>query len=313
MKLGAAIEAGRSLDEAVERARLAERLGYHSIWCSQLPGSRDTALVLAAYALATERIRLGTAVLPIYVRHPTQMAQMALTLDEISHRRFLLGLGVSHKVTVESMWGLSLHEPLSAMREYVQVLRDSFRGGSAAVEGRHFTARWAYSGPRNEDLPIFLAALSEKMLELAGEVADGVALWMCSPEYVRTTVIPAVARGRERAGRSLDGFEVLAAVPVCLAEDVDAARGAFRATVERYASLPYYRRMMVASGFGDTLGRGEISDAMLDELGAIGSAADIRGLLDRYRSAGVTLASIGPMPRSQGSAGVEATLEAAIA
>src|SRR6266568_9655628 len=102
-RLGCQIEAGRSLSGAVEQARLADKLGYESIWSSQLPGSRDTALVLAAYAQATERVRLGTAVLPIYTRHPTAMAQMAAALDELSHGRFILGIGISHKVTVEGM------------------------------------------------------------------------------------------------------------------------------------------------------------------------------------------------------------------
>ena len=312
MKLGAAIEAGRSLDEAVARAKLADRLGYHSIWSSQLPTARDTSLVLSAYAQATERILLGTAVLPIYVRHPTQMAQMAQTLDELSNHRFLLGLGVSHRVTVENMWGLPLEEPVQAMREYVQILRDSFRTGGSSLEGRYFTARWAYAAPRNENLPIIVAALGEKMLELAGEVADGVSLWMCSPEYVERTVIPTVTRGRERAGKTLEGFEVMAAIPVGLAADSQGPRDAFRATVERYASLPFYRRMMEASGFKETLDRGEISDAMLADLGGIGSVDDINHILERYRQAGLTLAAIGPMPKSQGTVGVEATLEAVI-
>jgi 5,10-methylenetetrahydromethanopterin reductase len=312
VKLGVAIEPGRSLDEAVTRAKLAERLAYHSIWCSQLPTARDTSLVLATFAQATERILFGTAVLPIYVRHPTQMAQMAQTLDEISNHRFLLGIGVSHKVTVENMWGLHLDEPVQAMREYMQILRDSFRSGGSSVEGRYFTARWAYSAPRNENLPIIVAALGEKMLELAGEIADGVSLWMCSPEYVSATVIPAVTRGRQRAGKSLDGFEVMAVIPVGLSADSQGPREAFRGTVERYAGLPFYRRMMEASGFKETLDRGEISDAMLADLGGIGSIDDINRLLERYRQAGLTLAAIGPMPKSQGSVGVEATLEAVI-
>src|SRR5438270_7116133 len=105
-KLAVSNDAGRSLPQSIERARLAERLGFDSIWSSQLPPSRDTPLVLAAYAGATSRIGLGTSVLPIYTRHPTAMAQMALSLDELSSGRFLLGIGVSHKVTVEDMWGL---------------------------------------------------------------------------------------------------------------------------------------------------------------------------------------------------------------
>lgn len=311
-RLGCQIEAGRSLPEAVERARLAEKLGYESIWSSQLPGSRDTALVLAAYAQATERVRLGTAVLPIYTRHPTAMAQMAQTLDELSGGRFVLGLGVSHQVTVEGMWGLRLEHPAAAMREYVEILRASFREGSAAFAGKHFTARWAYAAPRNPDLPIVVAALGEKMLEMAGELADGVSLWMCSPAYVRDVVVPHVRAGRERAGRSLQGFEIVAAVPVCLAADLDRARAAFRQTVERYAGLPFYRRMLDASGFQAELERGEVSDAMLRELSGIGDAAAIKEAIERYRAAGVTLPTAGPMPKSAGAVGVEETLEAAV-
>jgi F420-dependent oxidoreductase-like protein len=312
-RLGCAVEPGRSLSEAIQRAQRAEQLGYDSIWCSQLPGNRDTAMVLAAYAQATERVRLGTAVLPIYTRHPTAMAQMAQTLDEMSGGRFILGLGVSHKVTVESMWGLHLDNPVDAMREYVEILRASFREGAASVQGRFFTAHWAYSAPRNPDLPIFVAALGERMLELAGELADGVSLWMCSPEYVRDQVIPHVRAGRERAGKSLEGFEIMAAVPVCLAADLDRARAAFRETVKRYASLPFYRKMLDASGFQAELERGEVSEGMLNELSGIGDAEAVRGAIARYRAAGVTLPAVGPMSKATGAVGVEETLEAAIA
>jgi len=116
-RLGVSFDAGSSLAPAIERAKVAEHLGYDSIWASQLPPARDTPLVLASYAAATSRIGLGTAVMPIYTRHPTAMAQMALTLDEISGGRFRLGIGVSHQVTVESMWGLRLVHPVEAMRE----------------------------------------------------------------------------------------------------------------------------------------------------------------------------------------------------
>src|SRR5947209_4294343 len=179
----------------------------------QLPPARDTPLVLAAYAAATERIGLGTAVLPIYTRHPTALAQMALTLDEISGGRFRLGIGVSHQVTVESMWGLRLVHPVEAMREYAGIVRSLITTGTVNFEGEQFTARGGYTAPRREDLPIIISALSQRMLELAGEIADGVSLWMCAPRYIEEVVIPHVARGREKAGKSMDGFEVEAAVP----------------------------------------------------------------------------------------------------
>ena len=136
---------------------------------------------------------------------------------------------------------------------------------------------------------------------------------MCSPAYVRDMVVPHVRAGRERAGKSLEGFEIMAAVPVCLAADLDRARDSFRETVKRYASLPFYRKGLDASGFQAELERGEVSDGMVNELAGIGDAEAVREAVARYRTAGVTLPAVGPMSRATGAVGVEETLEAAIA
>ncbi|HKF75392.1 MAG TPA: LLM class flavin-dependent oxidoreductase, partial [Candidatus Dormibacteraeota bacterium] len=300
-RIGANVDVGRSLAQAVERARLAESLGCESLWMTQRPASRDTSLVLAAYGAATERVHLGTAVLPIYARHPTAMVQMAATLDELTGGRFRLGIGISHRVTVEAMWGLRLERPVEAMREYLTILRAGLREGSASCDGRQFTARWAYTAPRRADLPVLLAALNPRMLELAGELADGVLLWMCSPGFVREHVLPQVQAGRERAGLGLEGFDVVAAVPVCLTDDPAAGREVFRQTVRRYAALPFYRRMMDASGFAEELSAGEVSDAMLDELGGVGDEAAVRDIVRRYREAGCTLPVAGPFSGHAGA------------
>src|SRR5689334_11302572 len=159
-RLAALVNAVRTLDESVARVKEAERLGYESVWVTQLPDAREAALVLAAYAAATQWVRLGTGVLPIYTRHPTAMVQMAATLDELSAGRFILGLGVSHRVTVEAMWGLKLERPVEAMREYISIVRAGLGDGSANVDGRQFSAHWAYSGPRRSELPIMISALS---------------------------------------------------------------------------------------------------------------------------------------------------------
>jgi F420-dependent oxidoreductase-like protein len=298
-RLAAFSPAVKTLDESVARARTAERLSYESVWTTQLPPARDAALVLAAYATHTERIKLGTGVLPIYTRHPTAMAQMAATLDELSGGRFILGIGVSHKVTVEGMWGLHLDGPVDAMREYITIVRSLVRDGQVAFEGAHFTARVAYSGPRRADLPIMISALNPRMLELAGELADGVVLYMCGPEYIKDEVLPVVSAGRERAGRSMDGFEVVAAVDACVTSDRSAALDVYRKTLDRYASLPYYRRAMEAGQF----------DA--GHLAAIGDATQVRDAIARYREAGVTLPGVGPFSGHDGAKGFEATLEAA--
>jgi F420-dependent oxidoreductase-like protein len=310
-RLAAFNPATRTLEESVERARLAEKHDYESVWSTQLPGARDAGLVLAAYAAATQRIGLATGVLPIYVRHPTAMVQMAATLDEMSGGRFILGIGVSHKVTVEGLWGLQLEHPVHAMREYLTIVRESIREGRCSFDGRYFTAHWSYSAPRRADMPVMISALSPHMLELAGELADGVVLYMCAPDYIRRHVIPALRSGREKAGKSLDGFEVVAAIDACLTTDRHAAYDVYRKTVERYASLPFYRKVMDAAGFKDQLDADEISESLMDTFAAIGDERAIRESVARYRESGVTLPGIGPFAGHEGAAGFEATLEAA--
>lgn len=309
-RLAAFNNATRTLEESVTRAKAAERLGFESVWVTQLPDARDASIVLAAYAAATQWVRFGTGVLPIYTRHPTAMAQMAATLDEYSGGRFILGIGISHKVTVETMWGLKLDRPVDAMREYLTILRSSLRDGAASSDGDLFTARWSYSGPRRAEMPIMISALNPRMLELAGELADGVVLWMCSPGYIRDSVVPHVKAGLEKAGRSLAGFEIVAAVPVSLTTDRAGAQQVFRQTVQRYSNLPYYRKMMDASGFKAELESGEISDEMLDELAGLGDEVQVRAAVERYREAGATLPVAGPFGSHKGAAGFEATLEA---
>jgi F420-dependent oxidoreductase-like protein len=310
-RLAAFIDAVKTLDDSVARAKAAERLGYESVWVTQLPNARDAALVIAAYANATQRVGFGTGILPIYTRHPTAMVQMAASLDELTGGRFTLGIGVSHKVTVESMWGMRLDSPVDAMREYLDIVRTSLRDGGCSIDGKHFSAHWAYSGPRRAEMPIMISALNPRMLDLAGEKADGIVLWMCSPAYIRDQVVPAVTAGRHKAGKKLDGFEIVAAIPVCLTTDRAAGQGVFRQTVERYANLPYYRKMMDASGFAAELAAGEVSEAMLDELSGIGGEEQVREVIRQYREAGVTLPCAGPFAGHQGAAGFEATLEAA--
>src|SRR5207247_6013719 len=133
-------------DQAVARAIEADPLGFESVWTTQMPDARDASLVLAAYASHTQRVKLGTGVLPIYTRHPTAMAQMAASLDELSGGRFILGLGVSHKVTVEGMWGLRLGNPEDAVRWDQTSDKTVLRDGGCGFEGRYFTGRVAYSG-----------------------------------------------------------------------------------------------------------------------------------------------------------------------
>lgn len=298
MRRAAYLIPGRDLATAVRLARQADALGYHSAWVTHGVG-RDSFVVLSAYAAATTRLGLGNGVVPIYPRHPVAMAQAALTLAELSGGRFVLGVGVSHRASMEQMLGLALTDPIAVMREYVSVLRGAL-AGAVAFEGAYFRVKWTLGLPaRPAPPPLYLAALSPTMLETAGEVADGVVLWLCPPAYVRDVAVPALARGRRRAGKTLDGFEVVAAVPLAVTDDRAGAREAFRDELARYAALPFYRAMLERSGLGAHLAAfdrdGRVPAALAEALGAVGPAAEGRALVAAYREAGVTLPAIRPI------------------
>ena len=298
MKIAAYLNAGRDFATALDLVRRAEADGYESVWVTH-GGGRDSFGVLQAYGAAAPRLGLGNGVVPIYPRHPVSMAQAALTLSEMTGGRFRLGIGVSHKTSMETALGLRLAEPLSAMREYVAVLRGALGAGSE-FEGRHYRANWAMAVPKRPPAPpIYLAALSSKMLELAGEIADGVVLWLCPPAYVSAVALPALERGRRRAGKSLAGFEIVAAVPLAVADDRAAALAAFRGELKRYAEQPFYRAMLKSAGLADGLAEfdrsAEVPAALAEALGGIGDARAARACVDAYRKAGVTLPAVRPI------------------
>jgi len=173
-------------------------------------------------------------------------------------------------------------------------------GEGADFAGEHYRARWSLALPRRPAPPrVYLGALSRRMLELAGELADGAVLWLCAPAYVRDVAVPALTRGRARAGLTLDGFEIVAAVPLAVTDDPAAARRAFGAELTRYLALPFYRAMLEASGLGDGVGafdrEGAVPDTLVEALGGVGDAARARAYVAAYRAAGVTLPAIRPI------------------
>ena len=321
MGLGCFVSTGRSIEQSIARVQRAEELGYESAYVTHIAG-RESLTVVTAYAMRTQKIRVGTGVVPIYTRTPATMAQTAATIDDLSGGRLNLGLGVSHRPVVEGWHGQTIDRPVAEMREYASIVRAILRGEQPPA-GEKWRTGFQLSGygPFPE-LPIYVAALSPGMLRLAGEIADGVILWLCTPPYIRDVVIPMVREGRERAGKSLEGFDIVPAVPTAAVEDPAVAHASLRRELLPYFGLPFYRAMLERSGFADEIaafdaaaGTGDgdamqqaISERFLDTLAAVGDADAVKAGIDRYRAAGATSPCVGPISKTD----FDATLESAI-
>ena len=318
MPIGCFVSAGRSIHDAVERVKLAESLGYDSAYVTHIAG-RDSLQVCTIYATATERIKLGTGVVPIYSRTPATMAQETATIADVSGGRFKLGIGVSHRPVVEFWHGQKIDKPVTEMREYASIVR-AILNGEPPPAGEKWQSQFALAGLGPfPDLPILFAALSPNMLRLAGEIADGVVLWLCNPNYIRDVVVPTVREGREKAGKTLEGFDIVPAVPGGCTDDASQAYEAMRKDLLPYFGLPFYRAMLERSGFGGDIERYDaaagdveamkaaISDEFLAILTAVGDDDAVRAGIERYLDAGATSPCIGPIPKTD----FEATLRAA--
>jgi alkanesulfonate monooxygenase SsuD/methylene tetrahydromethanopterin reductase-like flavin-dependent oxidoreductase (luciferase family) len=322
MALGCFISPGRSLPQAVERVQLADELGYESCYVTHI-SSRESLTVLTWYAAHTSRIRLGTGVVGIYTRAPATMAQTAATIDDASGGRHVLGIGVSHRPVVEGWYGQTIDRPVSEMREYVAILRAILQGEDPPA-GAKWRTNFRLSGfEHRADIPIYIAGLSPNMLRLAGEIGDGVMLWLCNAPYVRDVVVPCVREGRERAGKTLEGFDIVPAVPSALTDDVEPVHATLRRDLIPYFGLPFYRAMIERSGFGEDIAAFDeaaasrdrdamgaaISEQFLRSLAAVGDQAAVEAGLRAYFDAGATSPCVGPISRTD----IEGTLRAAIA
>lgn len=314
-RTGIAIEgSGLSAAELVDRAKLAEEVGLDSVWLIQLPNMRDSASVLAAMAAVTDRIGLGAGILPLYTRPPVVMAQTAATIDELSNGRFTLGVGMGHRLTAEWSLGVPLGPALPAMREYLSIVTSLLHTGEVHVDGKYYKGHSRYASPRRPVVPTCLGALGPKMAELAGEVADGLLLWMCTVDYVRDVAIPHLRKGLERVGRSLDGFPVVVFSPAAVSEDLAEDTEALRQYLSTYARVPNYRAMYEASGYGHALQGGRIGDDLLSAVGMVGTAEQVAGRVAEFRAAGATEVVITPMASAHGDRALwRRTAEAALA
>ena len=289
-------------------AKRAEDLGYESLWIADV-GGPDPFVVAAAAAAATERVRIGTAVIPAYTRTPPVIAGAAATCAELAPGRFVLGVGASSENIVQNWSGVPFRRPLARVRETVTTVRAILAGERTDFDGRTLSThgyRLLMKKPEPA-IPIHVGALMPPMLELAGEIADGVTLNMMPVEAV-PRMVEHVRAGATRAGKDPSTLEIVARFQVCVTDDKAAARAVLRAVFGPYFATSVYNRFVAWCGFDDEAkeilagwqakdrGRvaGGVTDAMIDRIGILGSAAECRERIEAFRAAGVTTPMVSP-------------------
>lgn len=236
----------RSIADIVAMAREVEAAGLDDVWMANI-FSHDAISTLALVGRETSRVGLGTAVTPTYPRHPTALAQQALTTAAASAGRFTLGIGLSHKLVIEDMLGFSYDKPARHMREYLSVLMPLVRGDTADFQGEQYrVANVALDVPDAGPLPVVIAALGPVMLKLAGELADGTNTWMVGPKTMETHIIRRLSAAAGAAGRA-DPM-VVGGFPIVLTDKPDAARAKIAESLTIYGQLPSYRAMLDKEG-----------------------------------------------------------------
>jgi F420-dependent oxidoreductase-like protein len=263
-----------SLAGAVAQARRAEQIGLEAFWLPNIFGL-DAITTGALVGREVDRIELGTAVVPTYPRHPVALAQQALTAAAATAGRFTLGIGLSHKIVIEDMFGLDFSKPARHMREYLEVLAPLLRGEPVDFRGELYRVKASLSVPGATRVPVLVAALGPVMLGLAGRLADGTITWMTGPRTLAEHISPAIRKAARDAGRPEP--RVVAGLPIALCRDVAAAREVMAKTFEIYGMLPSYRAMLDREGAANPA-----------DVGLVGDEAALRAQIARLHEAGVT-------------------------
>jgi len=314
---------GATLSPDVDRVLEAERLGYDSVWTAESYGS-DAVTTIAWIAARTSRIHVGTAIMQIGARTPAASAMTAMTLDALSGGRFRLGLGVSNPQVVEGWHGQRFGKPLARTREYVSIVRAILRREKPVeFSGEYYQI--PYAGPDatslgkplksilhgRADLPIYLAAIGPKNVALAAEIADGWIPTLFAPSRIRM-FREWLDEGFRRAGGPKPAFDVMAACPVVVGDDVRACRAQHKPAIALYVggmgarSRNFYNETVRRYGYEEAAqtiqelylaGRkreaeAAVPDALVDEVGLFGPRERIRERLAAYREAGVTTLAV---------------------
>ena len=286
MKIGIGIGGGTGEDgtlaDVIEQARQAEADGFASAWMANIFGP-DAITTLALAGQVTSTIELGTFVVPTYPRHPTAIAQTALTAAAATNGRFTLGIGLSHKLVIEDMFGLDYSKPIRHMREYLSVLNPLLAGEAVRFRGEEYRVAAQISVGGANRPPVIVAALGPQMLKLAGRMADGTATWMGGPKYLADTAVPLITAAAKEAGRPAP--RIISGFPIAVTNKRDEARQSASKVFEIYGQLPSYRAVLDVEGAKDAA-----------DVAIVGDESEVERALRNLAEAGVTDLNGSPFP-----------------
>ncbi|MSQ10884.1 MAG: LLM class flavin-dependent oxidoreductase [Dehalococcoidia bacterium] len=238
--------------------RYADSAGVPAVWLTTGAGP-DAMIVFAAAAACTTTVRMGTAIIPTFPRHPMVVAQQSADLASLAPQRFTLGLGPSHAPGIEGRYGLAYERPLEHLKEFVTIVTNLLSGQEVDWAGKRFKVKGKIN--HAADVPVIISALRERSFELAGEIADGAVTWLCPAPYLRDVAMPAMARGGATAGRRTP--RLVAHAFLCLTEDPMLLRQAVSQSMGNYPRLTNYQEMFASAGFPEAR-QGEWTSAMSD-------------------------------------------------
>jgi 5,10-methylenetetrahydromethanopterin reductase len=280
MRLGVVVPTPcATIDGVAAQLERLEALGVDSAWMPGIPNGPDILTLLAVAGRATDRIELGTAIVPVFPRHPAALAVQALAVHEALGGRFTLGVGLSHQKVVERQFGLSYERPVAFMRDYLEILRPLLDDGSVDHAGDRLRTRLrldvARPAPAARPPGVLVAALGPRMLQLAGQLADGTMTWMTGPATIESHVVPRVRAAAEAAGRPAP--RVAVSMPVMLTVDEEEGRVRADEAFAIYGRLPAYRAMLDREGASSP-----------GQIALVGDEASLTKALVRLQGAGVT-------------------------
>ncbi len=292
-----------TLGRATEYARMAEERGFRNFLVTE--AASDALALTQHLASVTSRIQVGTAIFNIFLHPPLQAALHALTIDEIAPGRLFLGLGTSH-AALNQAYGLPMDKPLTAMRSYIGELQSVFQGDHPGLSQ---LGAAGLSIPKAErKIPIYLAGVSPKSIQMTGELADGSIPAQYGPTMLKE-IVEGVAVGAEEAGRSPRDVEIVPIVHCCVCEDRGLALRSVQQQLAFYGQMPFYNRIFARHGFeweaaqimdaalkGDQTGAADaVSERMVAECALAGTPQECRDQAEAFEKAGATYSILYPM------------------